>query len=186
MRYPISSAGTARRRPVTMTSLDHGANKAVFRLACCSLSFGLLTLLVGCKSNPHSVEHAEVSGKVVFQGKPLPGGRVTFVAVQGGFASSGNIDENGNYQLSSPVGDVEIGVDNTMLQRQRGKPANLPHLKEPGAEEAKPLKGKWVDIPASYADPHTSGLKFTVKPETQTHDIELSNKPAPAPGGPGQ
>src|ERR1700722_14087234 len=155
MRFLISTAGTARRVPVMMKSLEHGVCKAVFRLACCTLSFGLLTLVVGCKSNPHSVEHAEVSGKVLFQGKPLPGGRVTFVAVKGGFASSGNIDENGNYQVSSPVRDVEMGVVNRLFQKQRGKPANTPHLKEPGAEEAKPLKGKWVDIPLSYADAHT-------------------------------
>jgi hypothetical protein len=186
MRSPISTAGTARRLPVTMKSFDHGACKAVFRLTCCCLSFGLLTLMMGCNNNPQSVEHADVSGKVLFQGKPLPGGQVTFVVVKGGFASSGPIDENGNYQIKSPVGDVEISVDNRMLQQQRGKPTSTPHLKQPGAEEAKPLKGRWVNIPSSYWDPSTSGLKFTVKPGTQTHDIELSANPTPAGGASGQ
>ncbi|HBI46455.1 MAG TPA: hypothetical protein DDY78_26920 [Planctomycetales bacterium] len=72
------------------------------------------------------MEHADVSGKVLFQGKPLPGGQVTFVVVKGGFASSGPIGENGNYQIKSPVGDVEISVDNRMLQQQRGKPTSPP------------------------------------------------------------
>jgi hypothetical protein len=185
MRSPISTAGTARRLPVTMKSLNHGVCKAAFRLTCCCLSFGLLILMVGCDKNPRSVDHADVSGTVLFQGKPLPGGRVSFVA-KGGFAASEIIDENGKYQIKAPVGDVEIGVDNQMLQQQRGKPTSTPRLKQPGAEPSKPLKGRWVNISPSYADPHTSGLKFTVKPGTQTHDVELSANPTPAGGAPGQ
>jgi len=139
--------------------------------------------MVGCDNNPRSVDHAEVSGTVFFQGEPLPGGQVSFVAVKGGFAASETIDENGKYQIKAPVGDVEIGVDNRMLRQQFGKPTSPLRLKQPGAEESKPLKGQWVDIPPSYSDPHTSGLKFTVKPGTQTHDIQLSATP---PGAPGQ
>jgi len=156
--------------------------KRVVRLAGCCGMLGLLTLMGGCGKNPHSAEHVEVSGRVLFQGKPLPGGQVNFVAVNGGFASSGIIDENGNYQVKAPVGDVEIGVNNAMLKSQGRGPTQIPHAKKAGAPEKQPLKGRWVNIPSSYADPHASGLKYTVKPGSQSHDIELSANPTPAPG----
>jgi hypothetical protein len=163
--------------------LEHGNEKAVFGLACCCLSLGLLTLLVGCGDNPHSVEHAEVSGKVMFKGKPLPGGQVTFAAVKGGFASSGIIDDNGNYQIKAPVGDVQISVTNRML-RFGGAKAQA-HPKKAASGEGQLPKGKWVAIPPSYEDPQTSGLTYTVKPGPQTHDIELSANPKAAPAAPG-
>lgn len=146
------------------------------RPACCCLSLGLLTLLAGCGRNPHSVEHTEVSGKVLFQGKPLLGGTVSFVAVNGGFPSTGIIDENGNYQIKAPVGDVEIGVTNRMLQPKRGS-KGMPLLKKAEAKERQPLKGRWIKIPSRYEDPHTSGLKYKVTRGPQTHDIELSDNP---------
>src|SRR6516165_7996421 len=109
------------------------------RPACCCLSLGLLTLLAGCDNTPHSAEHTEVSGKVLFQGKTLPGGIVSFTAVNGGFTSSGTIDENGNYQIKAPVGDMEISVMNRMLQSNRGsKGIRPPPLKKAEAKEQQP------------------------------------------------
>jgi hypothetical protein len=165
---------------------QRGLVKSVLRLICFGLSVGSLTLMAGCGKSSHSVEHAEVTGKVLFNGKPLPGGKVTFVAVQGGFAASGNIDENGAYQISAPIGEVEIGVDNQML-RPRGGPRQIPHPQQPGSgEQGPPLKGRWMDIPAVYSDPHTSGLKYTVQSGAQTHPIELSVRRASSPGMPAQ
>ena len=181
MRHCIFSAWGAQRCHATKESLERRVAKPVYRLACCYLSFGLLTLMVGCGKNPHEPEQAEVSGTVLFQGKPLPGGRVTFVLVKGGFESRGIIDENGNYTIKAPVGDVEIGVDNRWLAPRRGPTNKRPILKKPGAQEAQRMKGRWVNIPSSYADPHASGLKYTVKPGSQTHDIELSQPTSKRP-----
>ncbi len=135
--------------------IERGTSKLLFRLACGPLSLGLLALMSGCGQNIHSVEHTEVSGKVLFQGKPLSGGRVNFITVQGAFASSGKIDENGQYQLKAPVGDVRISVMNQKL-------------------------------PPQYQNPETSGLKYTVRPGPQTHDIEISTTSSPAAGASGQ
>jgi hypothetical protein len=164
----------------------------VLCLACYGLAIGLLTALAGCSQRPRSADHVEVTGQVRFQGQPLPGGRVSFVAVNGGFASVGIIDENGHYQINAPVGEVEIGVSNQMLhpnRRQRGgrgaEEIASPRQKKAGGQQAQLVKGYWVNIPSSYADPHTSGLNYTVKPEPQTYDIELSAKAAPPPGTPG-
>jgi hypothetical protein len=121
----------------------------------------------------------EVSGKVLFKGNPLPGGRVTFAAIEGGFASTRPIDENGNYKINAPIGAVLISVDNRMLQPRRGARRGQEHrLKRPDSEvvEEEPIKGRrYVKIPERYANCDTSGLTYTVKPEAQTHDIELSD-----------
>jgi hypothetical protein len=163
-------------------------------LICGCLSFGLLVLSAGCGERPRSVEHAEVKGKVLFQGKPLPGGTVSFVAVNGAFAWTGRIDENGNYEVKAPVGEVRIGVDNRMLQ-DRGaiQGGEVKTLREKMEDEAPKdqssagrLKGRYVPIPKSYTDPTTSGLTYTVKPGPQTHDIELSANPRAASPPAGQ
>jgi hypothetical protein len=152
------------------------------------LLVAFLLLAPGCKSR-HSVERARVTGKVTFQGKPLPGGRVNFLAVNGAYATSGIIDENGNYEIDAPVGEVKIAVDNSMVEgggRRKGPPFNLPRSKQPpGHEEEQPIKGKYVDIPSRYRNTEDSGLIYTVKSGQQTHDIELSNARTPTPGAPG-
>src|SRR4051794_2917593 len=86
---------------------------------CCAL-IGLLAWVAGCNQKPRETEHAEVSGKVLIDNKPLPGGQISFVAVKGGFAASGNIDENGNYNIKAPIGEVTIAVNNGALQTQGG------------------------------------------------------------------
>ena len=135
--------------------IERGSGKHLLRLACGSLLLAQMALITGCGENPHSVEHVQVSGKVLFQGKPLRGGRVNFITVKGAFSSSGKIDENGHYQLQAPVGDVQISV---MSQ----------------------------NLPQQYQDPQTSGLKFTVQPGSQTHDIELSANPGTTASSPGR
>jgi hypothetical protein len=131
-----------------------------------------------------------VSGKVLIDDKPLPGGEISFVTVKGGFASSGKIDENGNYKLSAPVGEVTITVNNAMLQGQaphkgaKGKggggppPKELPHPKQVAAD-VQPTKGHWVSIPSRYSNADTSELKYTVKEGPQTYDVKLSSAPPP-------
>jgi hypothetical protein len=167
---------------------ERGIEMAILRLSCCAVSLGLLILSAGCGLRPRSVEHAEVTGKVLYQGKPLPGGTVSFVAVNGAFAFTGAIDENGQYEVKAPVGEVMIGVDNRMLrsgptQGDGSKEVKTLRQKMEGEDQKDQpskgrLKGRYVAIPKSYTDPTTSGLKYTVKLGPQTHDIELSANPA--------
>ncbi len=152
-------------------------------LAGCGSLLGLMTMIGGCSKPPDSTDHIEVTGKVLFKGKPLPGGQVNFVAVKGGFASSGHIDENGNYKIMAPIGEVTITVSNSMLHSRKGAaakgpgaPKDIPHPKQSVAED-QPIKGEWVQIPSRYEDSATSDLKYTVTPGPgpQTHDIVLSD-----------
>jgi hypothetical protein len=153
--------------------------KSLLRLLCGCLLLGLLTGTTGCKKGLHSTTHEEVSGKVLFKGKPLPGGRVTFAAIEGGFASTRPIDENGDYKINAPIGNVLISVENRMFQpgggARRGDPKH--NLKRPDAQGVEEeMKGRrYVPIPERYTNCDTSGLTYTVKPGAQTHDIELSD-----------
>jgi len=142
------------------------------------LSVGLLGLATGCPK-PKSIEMAQVSGKVLFRGQPLPGGRVTFVSQAGqAFTSGGNIDENGNYKVEAPVGDVKVSVDNRMLEasagrRGQGPPAAKPGLKRPGSEEPKTIQGQYIEIPKKYYSADESGLTYKITKGSQTIEIRL-------------
>jgi hypothetical protein len=121
----------------------------------------------------------DVSGRVLLDGKPLPGGRVMFVTVEGAFASVGRIDEQGNYMIQAPVGETMISVDNRMLRQERlgnlegpRKGAGRPEQPAPD-----PVTGTYVEIPNKYYSPDTSGLTYTVKEGPQTQDIELHASP---------
>jgi hypothetical protein len=116
---------------------------------------------------------------VLFKGEPLPGGRVTFVATQGAFANTATIDENGNYKINAPVGEVQIAVDNRMLSPRM---ARAPTPAKSGGETLNPVKGTFVPIPRKYFEPDQSGLVYMVRKGEQTHDIPLEeSSTAPAP-----
>jgi hypothetical protein len=135
------------------------------------LPLGLLLLLLGCGGGSQ-YQTAEVSGKVLQKdGKPLPGGVVTFVAKEGAVTASGEIAEDGQYKVNAPLGDVRISVNNRMLKKE---PPKGPILKRPDdTEGVKTLPGKYVSIPDKYLNPDQSGLTYKVVPGPQTHDIKL-------------
>jgi len=130
----------------------------------------LAVVAVGCGKRV-SYDTAEVTGKVMFKGKPLPGGMVNFVADKGGIANGAVIDENGNYKVAAPVGDVRISVDNRMLEK---KGPTGPILRRPDSEAPTVLKGTYVPIPEKYTAIDYSKLTYKVVPGSQTHDIELA------------
>src|SRR5262249_19922925 len=142
----------------------------------------LVALTVGCTGGPkRSTKHVDVSGQVTYNGKPVTGGEVSFVA-EGGFSSKGIIDKNGNYTISAPVGNVKISVNNTMLSKGAGgegtkhstgmKGAGKPRS---DASEARKLEGTYIRLPTKYLSVDTSPLTYVVKNETQTYNIELTD-----------
>jgi len=131
----------------------------------------LVLLAVGCGRS--SVEQAEVSGKVLYRGKPLPGGVVTFLSSKG-FSGTAAVGADGSYRLRAPVGSVKISVDNRMLRKQgAGKGGYRMARPAEDAEPQKPLAGKYVPLPVKYHSPASSGLSLHVNGETQTFDIVL-------------
>lgn len=141
-----------------------------------------LVIAAGCSTVKHETEHAKVTGQVTYKGKPVTGGRVTFVATEGGWVEGGNIDKNGNYSVNAPVGHVKICVDNSMLNASASgkgtkhetgmKGAGKPR---PDAPEAKPPEGTWMKIPVKYFSAETTDLTYTVQKGDQTYNIDLKD-----------
>jgi len=128
----------------------------------------LVLALAGCGKG-----QATVSGKVAFNGQPLPSGTVAFLG-EDGRAYTGVIGADGTYTLEkvSP-GPMKISVQTP--PPPSGKPVVQP---PPGASsmpgmDMRNREVKTVAIPRKYEDPNTSGLTYTVTSGSQTHDIEL-------------
>lgn len=126
-----------------------------------------LLLLAGCSRS--SIEQVKISGKVLYRGKPLPGGVVTFMSAKG-FSSTATIDSDGNYQVTAPVGDVKIVVDNRMLRK-----TSRNQMLKPSAEATthQPIAGVYVPIPEKYSSADTSSLTCATATVPSPFDIVL-------------
>lgn len=138
-----------------------------------------------------------VSGRVLYKGKPVPGGRVTFQPANSKFNSvHADLDEQGHYEATLPAGEVQATVDNRELEpsidRAGGGPDLPPQVRkalaktrseaapaESRAAARKPREGnnRYVPIPEKYYTLEKSGLHFRVESGSQTHDIELNDEP---------
>jgi hypothetical protein len=180
MHFYLIPERAAWRQPAQMVASAPGAlwPRTKWARSRC-LAFGLLLLAVGCGGGggrPH-VAMAEVSGKVLYNRQPLPGGTVGFYATQVEFMNPAIIDENGNYKIEAPVGEVKITVDNRFLNPAATK---FPEAKKgagrpPGAAETPQVKGTYKRIPTKYYSRDTTDLTYTVTKGAQTYDIELKD-----------
>jgi hypothetical protein len=139
-------------------------------------------LLAGCSSS-----QGTITGKITYQGKPLPAGTVTFVPTQGGHAVTSEI-QDGEYKVTKvPVGLVKIAVTTPsqapspqFLETKMALPADLLEKAQPGKSAESPAKApkakKPVPIPTKFSDPDKSGLTYTVKRGPQVFDIDLPDK----------
>jgi hypothetical protein len=159
-------------------------------LGACSLL--VLALASGCGSKT-----TRASGQVLLDGKPLPGGIVTFVPVEGKAPATATIQEDGTFDMpNAPVGPVQVTVNNLALKPGKPEVAEAPRRKgprgripPPAVEQAKrerlgvPQKGEpekmpgtYVPIPPEYLRIETSGLTLNVQRGGDPHTIELSSK----------
>jgi hypothetical protein len=149
-------------------------------------------LLLAAASGCGGPGQGKVTGQVRFDGKPLPGGRVTFRPADARQNSvSAELDEQGNYEVVLPAGEVKVSVDNSELERPPpmvggvvppgispeaakalgpARPAKPPPVGEGGGRRA----GRYVPIPERYYMVESSDLKFTVKRGEQKQDLELT------------
>lgn len=128
----------------------------------------LLLFAAGCG------KQARVSGRVLLDGTPLPGGRVTFLCDGGRRpALSSPIREDGGYAIEGPpLGRARVSVETfkpqpkavTGFDPQTGIDNSI------GWEDT----GPYVPIPARYGSPKTSGLECTIGPGGQNFDITLT------------
>jgi Carboxypeptidase regulatory-like domain len=114
-----------------------------------------------------------VTGKVLqADGKPLPTGRVTFVAVKDALTSSATIGNDGGFTVKGSIGDglpageykVRIEIDESALPTVKGKITRTAPL----------------PFPDKYTDEDTSGLTATVRagePNNFTFNLTREARP---------
>jgi hypothetical protein len=133
-------------------------------LAACLI---LACLMAGC--GPRRVQ---VTGTVRFNGKPLPGGRVSFFS-EDNQVESAFVEHDGTYTMVRAL----TGPNKVTVQtpgRPPGPFDNLPSKKGGApvlAERIPPEQA--VRLPPRYADPSTSGLTCKVEKTGQVYDINL-------------
>lgn len=108
---------------------------------------------------------ADISGKVMYKGKALTRGIISFVDKD--FAFSGTIAANdGAYMLKVKPGTYKVAIATPAAAKIMAPPkGNAP-------PDPKKMQ-KIVIVPAKYSDPDKSGLTCTVKEGRQTFDIDL-------------
>jgi hypothetical protein len=109
---------------------------------------------------------------VRFDGERLPSGRVTFVC-EGGTKPVLTADiRDGAYTIAdAPVGACKVAVA-TFEARTTPVPGMPADVRPPGGTG--PKAGKYVAIPKRYQDPTSSGLRYTIRSGSQSHDIDLT------------
>ncbi|SIO63004.1 hypothetical protein SAMN05444166_7213 [Singulisphaera sp. GP187] len=127
----------------------------------------LTVLLSACGSAEKHPETVPVSGKVTYDGKPVPKGTITFQPADGQPAV-GEIQPDGSFQLST-FGEKDgavLGVHKIMIISNTADPTMIPGS-SPGYVKPKDI------IPKKYNQLQTSGLEATVSKDKSAYDFDL-------------
>lgn len=122
----------------------------------CLFASLVLAAALGCGSSAGDL--VPVAGRVTWEGAAVTSGNVTFVpaaAAAGARPSTGQIQADGSYQMSTftkgdgvPPGTYRVAIDSTP---------------PPPIEVMPGQQLPMGPVPASYANPETSGLEATVE-----------------------
>lgn len=164
-----------------------------FRWSCFLIAVAGVFTLAGCGRSVGSI-----TGKVVFQGKPLKGGNISFVSTEGEPSAASAIAEDGSYSIPRitsgeykvvvetatlkplPPGSFEVpGQPKTKVEKLDTNP-DVPAGYRPSnpadasAAAAQTFKVKhYVEIPIHFSRSESTTLTYTVVGGSQTHDVEL-------------
>ena len=129
------------------------------------LVFLVVLAVIGCANK----NEGAVSGTVMYQGKPLPMGTVSFLDSSNQWLASAPINK-GKYEIRGkvPVGPIKITVTTPGSSKAGGRPPNVRAKNKLG----EPFP-QVIPIPAKYSSADSSGLTYTVKPGENKFDIDL-------------
>src|SRR6185437_7840210 len=110
-----------------------------------------------------------ISGKVTYNGKPLPGGSILFEGKDG--VISAPITKDGNYTVAGVLkpGEYKVAIDTKPAAPLPGDKIGV-GAKTPATPKEAP---KLVAIPPKYSNPKTSSLAVTIVEGKQVHDLNL-------------
>lgn len=119
-----------------------------------------------------------VRGKVVYKGKPVVTGGVSFV-VNGSLPVYAPLKSDGSYEATGvPVGEAIVLVINpppspeAVGEDDLAKAENQAKQTEAARRAAREATG-WFPTPPKYGDVQTTPLRNTVQPGENTYDVEL-------------
>lgn len=117
----------------------------------------VLLQLVGCGGGTAT---NIVTGKVTYQGNPIPQGTINFRAADGKLFGGG-LSADGGFEFELPDGDYEVRVD---------APAPMPS----GWKEGDPLPTNHKRLaPLKYANFGSSGLIASISADPSTHQLDF-------------
>lgn len=145
-----------------------------------ALAAGLFLLpvfLTGCGGE----QRGTVTGKVLFDGKPLGGGQVTVTFVgETGKVGHGKVDPEGKYMVEIVPGNTKIIISVPEFRTLAGGRVREMDPSKFGAKgsvvKAEERNKALPHIPAKYGDPKQTPLSYTVKPGSQEHNIEIKKQ----------
>jgi hypothetical protein len=115
--------------------------------------------VAGCD---RAVKKVTIHGTVTYQGQPVRSGMLKFVG-PGGATSGAVIQPDGSFIITDVVpGEVKVGV----VQGPQSSGSS-------SGEEGTKAKEPPVSLPDKYRDPETSGVSYTITPETKELPIEI-------------
>ena len=156
------------------------------RTRCLLLTGALLAmLLTGCGGGPRL---GKVSGRVTFNGKPVPTGTIMFYP-DAGPAAVGAIGPDGTYTLTTikPGDGAVVGSHRVTIHATTVGPGSLvdpksfeeeielAQRKDPKAKVLVPGKVEWI-VPEKYSRPDTTDLTAQVRSGTNSIDFPLPVK----------
>ncbi len=133
----------------------------------------LCLTIAGC-GGPDRPEMAPVSGVVVQDGKPVPGAEVNFRNDKAPRAATGTTDNEGKFRLTTfenfdgavlgehKVGVVKVQTDAAISGANADDPSAAYEAGMAAAASGNMEAIQKSELPTNFADPETSGLKFTV------------------------
>jgi hypothetical protein len=138
------------------------------RLALAGWFSGLALLAASCGERGERLPEtgASLEGTITYGGVRVPFAMVTVMGENG--MATGHVGDDGRYQIANvPLGEVRIGV-NTMAAK--GEYVSRVMAESRGRGKA---LSKFIDVPAKYHDPETSGLRTAVSKGVNTFEIVI-------------
>ena len=119
-----------------------------------------------------------MSGKVTYNGQPLPGGSIVLHAKEGKQTYTGTIRSDGTFTITDGgQGVMVVTIDNQFLKQNR--PDSIPAGVDPKMLEnmmPKDAGGRqYVPIPEKYSNAKTSPLTWEIKTSGESKDFDLND-----------
>lgn len=125
------------------------------------LALAALCAALGCSKG---VKKITVTGKVTYQGQPVRSGIVRFIGPEGAY-SAGPVQSDGTYTVTDVLpGETKVGI----MESPSGSGSSSGDKPEKSAA----TKGA-APLPEKYREPTTSGLVYSITPETTELDIQI-------------